>query len=614
MNAHLNHAPQSKENPKKPAGQESAVSMPSQVLVRAQLEMTKPGDSDELEADAVADSIVKEGKIARAVSGGHSGGGIALPSQMGSQLTSMQGHGSQLYGNLKTQMESGFGRDFSDVRLHTGDAAAEMSESISARAFTYGNDIFFNRGQFNPGTPEGQHLIAHELTHVTQGGDSVRRQSAPPDIETPDVVPEDSATAPVKDTETHAEKLQRIATTGTEEDLIDLLISSASAEADSQYREKEVIIKKAEIEKVGKENTVFYALYKDRESLSWSELRAKEIQLNDQKNKTTDNKKKGEITALLKGIDTVRKDYLKDRGTVILEGEKQDMSFKEFLSSNGSSYESTFFSATNGNGNVTRYHTEYSQDWAMGDAWCDWFVHWCFVNAFHPLGLDRNDDNQGMYDALRRMVLQNTMFEYLDFYTDKKKKKFKKPYRGTRGSVSNNQNLYVNAGKKAVKYNDTDSPDSGIITYIDNSDGQATPMKGDVIIFKKPGAKAPHHIGLVVNVKGDIVYTIEGNTGSGGLTRQDVFDDSVDTLGESNQVEANGNGVYYKKYNKTDKIISGYGRPDYKGLLESLKSYYKKQEELRILVNNAISGAKDFIQSFGQSEEESPADNQIEEE
>ena len=179
MNAHLNHAPQSKENPKKPAGQESAVCMPSQVLVRAKLEMTEPGDSDELEADAAADSIVKEGKIARAVSGGHSGGGIALPSQMGSQLSSMQGHGSQLYGNLKTQMESGFGRDFSDVRLHTGDAAAEMSESISARAFTYGNDIFFNRGQFNPGTPEGQHLIAHELTHAIQNSGKVARQGIP---------------------------------------------------------------------------------------------------------------------------------------------------------------------------------------------------------------------------------------------------------------------------------------------------------------------------------------------------------------------------------------------------------------------------------------------------
>ena len=178
MNAHYDHAPQAKDK-KKPANQDTAVSLPSQVLVRAQLEMSEPGDSDEQEAEAVADSIIEEGRISRSVSGGHSGGGIALPSQMGSQLASLHGHGSQLYGSLKTQMESGFGRDFSDVRIHTGDAAARMSESISARAFTYGNDIFFNRDQFNPSSRDGQHLIAHELTHVVQGSGKVERRVKP---------------------------------------------------------------------------------------------------------------------------------------------------------------------------------------------------------------------------------------------------------------------------------------------------------------------------------------------------------------------------------------------------------------------------------------------------
>lgn len=160
--------------------------MPSQVLVRAQLKMTSPGDSDEKEANEVADSIVKEGKIARSVSGGHSGGGIALPSSLGSQLASMQGHGSQLPGNIKAQMETGFGRDFSNVRVHTDSSAASMSESISAKAFTFGNDIYFNRGQFDPGTTAGQHLIAHELTHVVQGSPSVRRK----EVETSNLAPD----------------------------------------------------------------------------------------------------------------------------------------------------------------------------------------------------------------------------------------------------------------------------------------------------------------------------------------------------------------------------------------------------------------------------------------
>ena len=174
MKAQFDHASQEKNN-KKRSTENAGISMPSTILVHAQLEMTNPGDSDEQEADEMADSIVSGGKIARAVSTGHSGSGIALPSQFGSQLASSQGHGSQLYGDLKNQMESGFGRDFSSVRLHTDDAAAEMSSIISAKAFTYGNDIYFNQGQFRPDIKDGQRLIAHELTHTVQHGKKIAR-------------------------------------------------------------------------------------------------------------------------------------------------------------------------------------------------------------------------------------------------------------------------------------------------------------------------------------------------------------------------------------------------------------------------------------------------------
>ena len=50
-----------------------------------------------------------------------------------------------------------------------------MSSSIHAKAFTLGNDIYFNRGQFSPETSEGQRLVAHELTHVAQGGNYIKR-------------------------------------------------------------------------------------------------------------------------------------------------------------------------------------------------------------------------------------------------------------------------------------------------------------------------------------------------------------------------------------------------------------------------------------------------------
>ncbi len=74
--------------------------------------------------------------------------------------------GSALPPTLRTQMEAQMGTDFSDVRIHTNSAV--VSDGIGARAFTIGNDIYFNAGEYNPATGAGRHLLAHELTHVVQ--------------------------------------------------------------------------------------------------------------------------------------------------------------------------------------------------------------------------------------------------------------------------------------------------------------------------------------------------------------------------------------------------------------------------------------------------------------
>ncbi|ELZ00904.1 hypothetical protein C482_08578, partial [Natrialba chahannaoensis JCM 10990] len=58
--------------------------------------------------------------------------------------------------------------DFSNVRIHTGAKAAEAADAIDAKAFTCGNDVVFNSGEYDPGSPEGQFLLAHELAHVKQ--------------------------------------------------------------------------------------------------------------------------------------------------------------------------------------------------------------------------------------------------------------------------------------------------------------------------------------------------------------------------------------------------------------------------------------------------------------
>jgi hypothetical protein len=79
------------------------------------------------------------------------------------------GGGAALDGGLRKKMESQLGADLSSARIHTGGESASAARSLGARAFTVGNDVHFNAGEYKPGTKEGDRLIAHELTHVVQG-------------------------------------------------------------------------------------------------------------------------------------------------------------------------------------------------------------------------------------------------------------------------------------------------------------------------------------------------------------------------------------------------------------------------------------------------------------
>jgi hypothetical protein len=76
--------------------------------------------------------------------------------------------GSPLDSGTRSQMESAFGQDFSAVRVHADSKSADLSENLKARAFTIGTDIAFGSGEYKPGTPIGDALIAHELAHVVQ--------------------------------------------------------------------------------------------------------------------------------------------------------------------------------------------------------------------------------------------------------------------------------------------------------------------------------------------------------------------------------------------------------------------------------------------------------------
>ena len=96
-------------------------------------------------------------------------------SDVTNQINSSRGKGSPLSSGTKGFMESRFGNDFSEVRIHTDSKANDLSTNLNAKAFTVGNDIFFNSGQYEPESGTGRRLLAHELTHVIQQNQSPQK-------------------------------------------------------------------------------------------------------------------------------------------------------------------------------------------------------------------------------------------------------------------------------------------------------------------------------------------------------------------------------------------------------------------------------------------------------
>lgn len=78
------------------------------------------------------------------------------------------GGGSPLPAGTCEQVEQAFSHDFSTVRIHSTPAADEVAAGLAARALTFGPDILFRAGGYQPGTETGDRLLAHELAHVVQ--------------------------------------------------------------------------------------------------------------------------------------------------------------------------------------------------------------------------------------------------------------------------------------------------------------------------------------------------------------------------------------------------------------------------------------------------------------
>lgn len=102
-------------------------------------------------------------------------GAPAVPSGAQSAIQGKTGGGQPLSSDVRSFMEPRFNADFSKVRVHHDAESATLNSDLSARAFTYRKHIFFSRDQYQPGTSEGRQLLAHELTHTIQQGHAVQR-------------------------------------------------------------------------------------------------------------------------------------------------------------------------------------------------------------------------------------------------------------------------------------------------------------------------------------------------------------------------------------------------------------------------------------------------------
>lgn len=103
------------------------------------------------------------------------GGPTEIDEETAVSINSARGSGQSLDDGMAAKAGQTLGQDFSGVTVHTDAQSDQLSQQLGAKAFTTGSDIFFRDGAYNPGSDDGQRLIAHELTHVVQQG-----ASAPP--------------------------------------------------------------------------------------------------------------------------------------------------------------------------------------------------------------------------------------------------------------------------------------------------------------------------------------------------------------------------------------------------------------------------------------------------
>lgn len=106
-------------------------------------------------------------------------GSSAVPASVGDVMRSA---GESMDPGTRTSMESAFGHDFSKVRIHADERAADSAREVGALAYTVGRHIVFGEGQYAPGSSAGRQILAHELAHSVQSpsGDALPTRVSEP--------------------------------------------------------------------------------------------------------------------------------------------------------------------------------------------------------------------------------------------------------------------------------------------------------------------------------------------------------------------------------------------------------------------------------------------------
>jgi hypothetical protein len=126
----------------------------SWINLQTKLTVGTPGDRYEREADSVATRIASEGPAIRVSPA--DGEAMPLSPSLGAAIERGRQGGRTLPGEVRRQMERGFGRDFGDVRIHDDSESHRLNQSLQSKAFTTGRDVFSLKGNIIPRARVGE--------------------------------------------------------------------------------------------------------------------------------------------------------------------------------------------------------------------------------------------------------------------------------------------------------------------------------------------------------------------------------------------------------------------------------------------------------------------------